>query len=169
MTLTQIISPLVSCQALKHLLRAPPRQITVLEADIGKQCYSDFQAGHLPQARYFDQLECTTPTAFIPRGLPDMNCFEGYLTRLGISNTHHIVLYDRSPTGFFASGRAWCLLKTYGVDNLSILDGGFHGWVRENHKIESTESNDAQEEGAFTEWQQRAPTDMIIKGDGKSV
>jgi 3-mercaptopyruvate sulfurtransferase SseA len=68
-------------------------------------------SAHLPQARYFDQLECTTPTKFISRGLPDIKCFETYLTRLGISNGDHIVLYDRSPMGFYASARAWWLLK----------------------------------------------------------
>ena len=70
-----------------------------------------FQRGHIPKARYFDQLEYTTPTAFIPRGLPDVKSFEDYLTRLGVSNDHHIVLYDRSAAGFFAASRAWFLLK----------------------------------------------------------
>ncbi|UJR34414.1 hypothetical protein I4U23_021821 [Adineta vaga] len=146
MTSTEIIPALLSCRQLKDLLQSSSKQIAVLEADISKQVEADFKAGHIPKARYFDQLEYTTPTAFIPRGLPDVKSFEDYLTRLGISNEHHIVLYDRSPSGFFAASRAWFLFKTYGVDKLSILDGGFNAWKREINEIEKDESNDSKEE-----------------------
>jgi thiosulfate/3-mercaptopyruvate sulfurtransferase len=70
-----------------------------------------FFSAHIPQARYFDQLEYTTPTKYIPRGIPEIKSFESYLSRLGVSNTDHIVLYDRSPMGLLASSRAWWLLK----------------------------------------------------------
>ncbi|CAF4683284.1 unnamed protein product [Rotaria sp. Silwood1] len=247
MTSTKTILQVISCQELKELLQVSPLQVVVLEADIGKQVEANFKEGHIPTAQYFDQLEYTTPTAFIPRGLPNVKSFEDYLTRLGVSNEDHIVLYDRSSAGFFAAGRAWFLLKTYGVDNVSILNGGFQAWVREINEIETSEKKkftvklneqmvryfdqmvsnlsldtnspqrvqvvDArppnlfyvfqkagvdlskpavytcqggvtasvlafvahllgQKEhpvymGAFTEWQQRAPADMIIKGDIK--
>ncbi|CAF5113094.1 unnamed protein product [Rotaria magnacalcarata] len=106
-----VISPLLSCQALAELLRSPPKRISILEADIGKQFQQEFQSTHIPQARYFDQLECVKPTKLIPRGLPEVKCFESYLSRLGVSNNDHIVLYDRSPMGFYASTRAWWLFK----------------------------------------------------------
>ncbi|CAF3230866.1 unnamed protein product [Rotaria sp. Silwood2] len=96
---------------------------------------------HIPQARYFDQLECTQPTKLIPRGVPEIKCFESYLSRLGVSNNDHIVLYDRSPMGFYASSRAWWLLKTYGMNSLSILNGGFYKWLKEINKMESSDNN----------------------------
>jgi thiosulfate/3-mercaptopyruvate sulfurtransferase len=67
--------------------------------------------GHIPSARYFDQLQHTKPTAFLPRGLPDVPAFEEYLASLGISNDDHIILYDRSAPGLFAAARAWFLLR----------------------------------------------------------
>ncbi|CAF0782002.1 unnamed protein product [Rotaria sordida] len=140
MTSTKTVPQVLSCQELKELLQASSPSVVVLEADAGKQVEADFKAGHIPTAQYFDQLEYTTPTAFMPRGLPDVKSFEDYLTRLGVSNEDHIVLYDRSPAGFFAAGRAWFLLKTYGVDNVSILNGGFHAWVREINEIETSEA-----------------------------
>jgi thiosulfate/3-mercaptopyruvate sulfurtransferase len=73
-------------------------------------------SAHIPQARYFDQLECTKPTKLIPRGIPEIKCFESYLSRLGVSNNDHIVLYDRSPMGFYASSRAWWLFKVNRFD-----------------------------------------------------
>lgn len=144
----QVIPPLLSCRMLKDLLQSSPRRLSILETDFGKETEQEFQKGHIPKAQYFDQLECTTPTNFIPRGLPDVKCFEGYLKRLGVSNSDHIVLYDRSQTGFFAAARGWLLLKAYGVDNLSILNGGFHRWVKEINEIESTTSDNLNNETA---------------------
>ncbi|CAF3545988.1 unnamed protein product [Rotaria sordida] len=149
MTSTKTVPQVLSCQELKELLQASSPSVVVLEADAGKQVEADFKAGHIPTAQYFDQLEYTTPTAFMPRGLPDVKSFEDYLTRLGVSNEDHIVLYDRSPAGFFAAGRAWFLLKTYGVDNVSILNGGFHAWVREINEIETSEACHPKKEKKF--------------------
>lgn len=70
-----------------------------------------FFSVHIPKARYYEQLECTKPTKDIPRGLPDLKCFESYLSRLGVSNDDHVVLYDRSPMGLYASSRAWWVLR----------------------------------------------------------
>ncbi|CAF1093224.1 unnamed protein product [Rotaria sp. Silwood1] len=153
MKTTKIISPLLSCQALNELLRTPPKKISILETDIGKQFEKEYQSAHIPQARYFDQLECTTPTKLIPRGLPEIKCFESYLSRLGVSNSDHIVLYDRSPMGFYASSRAWWLLKTYGMNSLSILNGGFYKWLKDINTLESSDNNTdskTEETGKFT-------------------
>lgn len=144
MTSAHLIPALLSCKELKDLLKISPCPIVLLEADIGKQVESDFKTGHIPGARYFDQLQCTTPTQFLPRGLPDAKCFEEYLGSLGISNADHVVLYDRSATGLFAAARAWVVLKTYGLYNLSVLDGGFQAWTRENNEIEASKADDTK-------------------------
>jgi thiosulfate/3-mercaptopyruvate sulfurtransferase len=109
-----------------------------------------FFSAHIPQARYFDQLEYTTPTKYIPRGIPEIKSFESYLSRLGVSNTDHIVLYDRSPMGLLASSRAWWLLKMFGMDSLSILDGGFYKWLKEIKDTESSNNTKTEETGKFT-------------------
>ncbi|CAF1182105.1 unnamed protein product [Adineta ricciae] len=144
------IPPVLSCQALKDLLRSSSQKVSVLEADIGKQFHNEFLHAHIPKAQFFDQLECTQPTKLIPRGLPDIKCFESYLSRLGVSNKDHIVLYDRSPMGFYATSRAWWLLKTYGMDSLSILNGGFHKWAKEVNDLEPSNDNQPKETGIFT-------------------
>lgn len=135
-----VIPAVISCEELNKLLKSSNNSIVVLEADAGKSAENDFKAGHIPNARYFEQLECTTPTEFLPRGLPDANGFAEYLTKLGVSNDDHVVLYDRSPAGFFAAGRAWVILKAYGVSHLSILNGGFNAWKNEIKEIETTET-----------------------------
>ncbi|CAF1505014.1 unnamed protein product [Adineta ricciae] len=164
--MTATIPSVISCQELKDLLQSSSQSIAVLEADLGKQVEADFKAGHIPKARYFDQLEHTTPTAFIPRGLPDVKSFEDYLTRLGVSNDHHIILYDRSANGFFAASRAWFLLKTYGADKVSILNGGFNAWKKEDNEIEkSDESNDSAKEGQTNNFTVKLNEQMVRNFD----
>jgi len=138
---------LISSQTLKNLLRtSTTTKIAVLEADLNKQFQKEFQQAHIPQAKYFEQLECTEPTKFIPRGLPETKCFENYLSKLGVSNSDHIVLYDRSPMGFYASSRAWWLFKTLGMENLSILNGGFYNWMKEIQQIEPSKPEEESNE-----------------------
>jgi len=71
---------------------------------------------------------------------------------LGVSNNDHIVLYDRSPMGLYASSRAWWLLRTYGIDSLSILNGGFYKWLKEINDTESSVNDNSkpEEKGKFT-------------------
>lgn len=37
---------------------------------------------------------------YLPNELSDIEGFEEYMERLGVSNNDHIVLYGRSPSGF---------------------------------------------------------------------
>lgn len=58
--------------------------------------------GHIENALYFDTMNCVKPTNLHPRNLPDKACFQDYVGSIGISNKHHIIVYDRSPFGFYA-------------------------------------------------------------------
>lgn len=52
---------------------------------------------------------------------------------LGLRSDRHIVVYDDWHGLFAARLRAVC--RYYGVDNVSILDGSWHGWVAEGRPI----------------------------------
>lgn len=58
-----------------------------------------------------DTLKCTQPTPLLPRPLPELACFQEYASNLGISNSHHLIIYDRSPFGFYASSRMWWIFR----------------------------------------------------------
>jgi len=53
-----------------------------------------------------------------PRRLPDSNLFQEYVQANGISNKHHIIIYDRSPYGLMASARVWWILRVFNFDHL---------------------------------------------------
>lgn len=75
------------------------------------------------------------PTKYLPRDWPKPDEFGKYLSELGISNKHNIIIYDRSPNGFTASSRVWMHLRAYGNQNVSILKGGFTLWTKNNYQV----------------------------------
>lgn len=70
-----------------------------------------------------------------PRGWPKPEVFQNYVSSLGISNEHHLILYDRSQFGFFASSRAWWTLRVFGHENVSILNGGLNAWLKNGNSL----------------------------------
>ncbi|CAF1022635.1 unnamed protein product [Didymodactylos carnosus] len=107
------------------------------QAHFGREMEKEYKEGHIPTSVFFDQLECSRSTSVVPRGLPKMKCFENYMGLLGVSNNHHVVVYDRSPFGFLGAARAWWLLRAFGHENVSILNGGLNKWVADNNKLAS--------------------------------
>ena len=55
-------------------------------------------------------------------------CFE-----LGMQQDKHTILYD-DMHGLFAA-RFWAVCRYYGVDNISILDGSWHGWLDQGRPV----------------------------------
>ena len=72
------------------------------------------------------------PNKYYPRNIPDKTVFQEYVSSLGISNKHHLIIYDRSPYGFFASSRVWWIFRLFGHENVSILSGGLNAWKAKN-------------------------------------
>jgi 3-mercaptopyruvate sulfurtransferase SseA len=58
-----------------------------------------------------DTTDAAEPTDFIQNTVPDKDKFAEHLSNLGVDNKHQLVLYDRSPFGFYASTRIWWTLK----------------------------------------------------------
>ena len=92
--------------------------------------------GHIETALYVDVLNCASESSrMYPRPVPDLECYKDYLGSLGISNKHSLVVYDRSPFGFYASSRLWWTLKMLGQENVSILNGGLNSWIGSNFEL----------------------------------
>lgn len=55
---------------------------------------------------------------------------------VGVNKGEHIILYSRGPLGgmMFSAKFAW-LFKSYGHEQLSVLDGGFDLWTRKGLEI----------------------------------
>lgn len=101
----------------------------LLDRDKGAR---DYATAHIPNAIYLhvdhDLSAPPLPDASTGRHpLPDASAFAQTMARSGISNATHVVAYD--DTGGGNAARLWWLLKYFGHDYVSLLDGGLQQWV----------------------------------------
>lgn len=134
----ETLDPSIKPESLNQLLKHEnfDENYRLIECFFTASSEKEFNNEHIPKAIYFDVLHGAEANKFIPKNIPKLKEFEEYISSLGISNDHHVIIYDRSEFGFFTAPRAWYLFKLYGHDKVSILNGGFNGW--KNLKLETT-------------------------------
>jgi thiosulfate/3-mercaptopyruvate sulfurtransferase len=88
----------------------------------------DWLAGHVPGAAFLD-LETDLAAEAGERGrhpLPEAADFESAARHAGIGKRSTVVAYDEAGEG--GAARLWWLLRHFGHDTVSVLDGGLRGW-----------------------------------------
>ncbi|RNA43101.1 3-mercaptopyruvate sulfurtransferase-like, partial [Brachionus plicatilis] len=106
------------------------KKYRLLDVSLNTDELADYKKGHIEKAIYFDVGYGTKPTERYPKPFPPIEQFQTYLGGLGISNKHHLIIYDRSPYGFLLAPRAWWVMRVLGHEDMSILNGGFNGWIK---------------------------------------
>jgi len=86
-----------------------------------------YYAGHIPGAVFFDIEELSDRPNPLPHMLPPAEVFARNVSALGIGDQMDIVIYEQE--GVFSGPRAWWTLKTFGAQNVYLLDGGLRGWM----------------------------------------
>ena len=94
----------------------------------------EYRAGHLPGAVFFDIEALSDHTSPLPHMMPRAEAFAVAMRELGISQDKHLVVYDEG--NLFSAPRAWWMLRTFGVEKVSILAGGLADWQREELPLE---------------------------------
>ncbi|ESY51521.1 MULTISPECIES: 3-mercaptopyruvate sulfurtransferase [unclassified Mesorhizobium] len=87
---------------------------------------AEYEAAHIPGARFFDHDAASDPDAKLPHTLPSPQHLAQYVGAMGISADDTIVVYD--GPGFFSAPRAWWMFRVMGVFQVYVLDGGFDRW-----------------------------------------
>ena len=88
-----------------------------------------YEKSHIPNSSYIDlQSDLSDKDSPYRFTMPDLTVLSENFKKVGIGEDFHIVLYSRNGTQW--SARIWWMLRSVGVDNVSILDGGFNEWVR---------------------------------------
>ena len=96
---------------------------------------ADYEARHVPGARFFDIDAISDHDAACPHMLPSADQFAAAMGDLGVSDNDRIVIYDDSALK--TSARAWFMLRHFGARQVAVLDGGLGKWVREGRPVES--------------------------------
>jgi len=99
---------------------------------------SDYLEGHIPGAVFLDvDTDLAAPRGDGPgrHPLPAPERFAAAMSRAGIGSRTHVVVYDFGDGSIAA--RLWWLLRYFGHERVSLLDGGIKRWVAEGHPIET--------------------------------
>ncbi|REC64395.1 sulfurtransferase [Chryseobacterium pennae] len=134
------MSPIVSPSELKSL---PTGNLIILDARIGKDIKQNYLKKHIKGARFIDLdkdlADIGEDAAFGGRHpLPTPGKFAETLSNLGIAENTHIVVYD-DKNGSNAAARAWWMLRSFGLENVQVLDGGMQAAEKNNLEFSAGE------------------------------
>ena len=115
-----------------------------------------YKSKHLPGAVYFDIDEVADPSSSLPHMYPTVERFEQCVENLGISSDNRLIIYDR--TNYLASARVWWMFRSFGHDDVQVLNGGLKEWEKHGGTMEAGEPQ--TELGNFTA---QAPKQDIIE------
>jgi thiosulfate/3-mercaptopyruvate sulfurtransferase len=129
--------PLVTPEWLHDRLDAP--DIVVLDASwylpaAGRDAATEFRTAHIPGALRFDLDAMSDTESSLPHMLPRSDVFASRMRTLGIGDGMQIVVYDGQ--GLFSAPRIWWMLKTFGVRDALVLDGGLPAWIAAGYTTE---------------------------------
>ncbi|KAA8609980.1 3-mercaptopyruvate sulfurtransferase [Salipiger aestuarii] len=128
---------LVSTDWLAAHLRDP--DLRILDATwhmpgSGRDPRREYDAAHIPGARFFDIDDVSDARSDLPHMVPPVEKFMSRMRALGVGDGHQIVVYD--SYGLFSAARVWWLFKLMGQDDIAVLDGGLPKWQAEGRAIE---------------------------------
>ncbi|MFZ7089203.1 sulfurtransferase [Curtobacterium sp. RRHDQ10] len=138
-------SPLVSTQWLADHLGSD--ELVVIDASVRTRgigsattwapAFDDYvEDGHVPGAVFADLVDALSdPDADLPFTRPDSARFERAISALGVSNDDTVVVYDRDLGQW--SARVWWLFRSFGFDQVAVLDGGYAKWRQEGRPVRS--------------------------------
>ena len=135
---------------------APPGQ------EAQRDMAAEYRAGHLPGAVFFDIEALSDRTSPLPHTMPRPEAFAVAMRELGVSGDKHLVVYDEG--NLFSAPRAWWMLRTFGVENVSILAGGLAGWQRDELRLETgdVELPEGEFEAKFAAGNVKRLTDVLV-------
>jgi thiosulfate/3-mercaptopyruvate sulfurtransferase len=82
---------------------------------------------HLPGAVFFDIDDLSDHSTPLPHMLPTADEFARSMAALGISDSSTIVVYEQESV--FSAPRARWMLRSFGAQQVYLLDGGLSAWI----------------------------------------
>jgi len=113
-----------------------------------------YLAKHIPGAIFFDIDDLSDHSTKLPHMLPTPEAFSRSMSALGVGDQMRIVVYEQE--GVFSAPRARWMLRTFGAQDVCVLDGGLAGWVDAGLAVEAGSVN-------------RAPATFRARFDGEAV
>jgi thiosulfate/3-mercaptopyruvate sulfurtransferase len=127
-----------------HLIPDPKITYTV------KSGREDYEKGHIPGAQFIDVQADLSDNGKLPLRfmLPAPAGFAAAMRRFGASDDTKVVTYSTANPQW--ATRVWWVLRCYGFNNCTVLNGGFQKWSHEGRAVE-TGPGKARHAGNLTE------------------
>ena len=127
------MSSIISLDAAYQLYSNSPETVKFVDAsysmpgagDMRMQIFSQYR---LPSATYFDIDTIADLDSPLPHMLPSEQVFSQSVAVLGISNEDTVIVYAQEHAAM-AACRVWWMFKTFGHENILVLDGSLRDWM----------------------------------------
>ena len=115
---------------------------------LGRNANQEYSERRIAGAGRFDIDKIADKSSTLPHTLPDAAFFEQQMQHLGVNNDDHVVVYCDSI--FLSAARAWWMLRLFGHDRVSVLNGGLKAWFAIDGPLETGVPAVAEAAGNFT-------------------
>jgi len=94
----------------------------------------NFDKIHIPNSGFIDiPNDLSDRSSSIPLMMPSQKQFTDMMGKYGISNDVRVVLYSTTESNW--ATRAWWLMRSFGFNNVAILNGGWTKWKSERRAV----------------------------------
>ena len=114
---------------------------------LGRDANAEHLACRVTGSLRFDIDRIADKLSPLPHTLPKADQFQSQMQDLGLESDDHVIVYCDSV--FLSSARAWWMLRLFGHEKVSVLDGGLKSWLARPGTTESGPMNDVPK-GGFT-------------------
>jgi thiosulfate/3-mercaptopyruvate sulfurtransferase len=158
----RVTGPLVSSDWLRGRLSDDRMRIVDCRWKLGEPGAGEplWREGHIPGAAFLDlDHDLAAPPGEGGRHpLPSADDFEAAARRAGIGKDTRVVAYDEAGEG--GAARLWWLLRHFGHDDVTVLDGGLRAWRDEGGELRA-----GQEEITAGDFTAAAPRDDTVTAE----
>ncbi|WP_028669546.1 sulfurtransferase [Saccharospirillum impatiens] len=126
-------TPLVSADWLKTELNNSA--VTVLDI----RSADAFADAHVPGSVFQTYGDWRSEREGVTGNLPELTVLAQMIGNLGIDNDDHVVIVPpgENSSDFGGAARVYWTFKVLGHDSVSILNGGYKGWVQQGYEVTS--------------------------------
>lgn len=103
---------------------------------MGRDARAEYEAGHIPGARFFDIDAIADHRSELPHMAPPPETFVDGVRALGVGDGDRVVVYD--GMGIFSAARVWWTFRLMGKTEVAVLDGGLPKWKAESRPLDAT-------------------------------
>lgn len=126
------LSPIINSEELLKLKNTS--EIVLIDARAGINAEKNYKSEHLKGARFVDLNKDLATVENNPSNggrhpLPSFLKFSEVLSKLGISPSSHIIIYD-DKNGSNAAARFWWMLRAIGHEKIQVVNGGLQEAIK---------------------------------------